>query len=35
MNVRPGPSVWPPFTSPGRTYRFYTGTPVFEFGFGE
>jgi beta-D-xylosidase 4 len=29
MNMRPGAN------NPGRTYRFYTGTPVFEFGFGE
>ncbi len=34
MNVRPGPSAFPPGTSPGRTNRFYTGTPVFPFGFG-
>lgn len=34
MNMRPGPSVWPPFTSPGRTYRFYTGPVVLPFGFG-
>jgi hypothetical protein len=30
----PGVSVWPPGTTPGRTYRFYTGTPVLPFGFG-
>jgi hypothetical protein len=35
MNMRPGPSVWPPGTSPGRTYRFYTGETVLPFGFGE
>lgn len=34
MNMRPGPSAFPPGTSPGRTYRFYTGAPVFTFGFG-
>ncbi len=46
MNMRPGPSEWPaPGCSkpidqcpkgknPGRTYRFYTGTPVVPFGFG-
>jgi hypothetical protein len=34
MGMRPGPSAWPPGTNPGRTYRFYTGTPVFPFGFG-
>ncbi|KAJ7590919.1 glycoside hydrolase family 3 protein [Mycena floridula] len=28
MNLRPSSS------SPGRTYQWYTGTPVFEFGFG-
>eukprot|EP00698_Gefionella_okellyi_P019880 TRINITY_DN6160_c0_g1_i1.p2 TRINITY_DN6160_c0_g1~~TRINITY_DN6160_c0_g1_i1.p2 ORF type:complete len:303 (-),score=76.42 TRINITY_DN6160_c0_g1_i1:34-942(-) len=28
MNMRPGKA------SPGRTYRFYTGKPVYEFGFG-
>jgi hypothetical protein len=28
MNMRPSS------TSPGRTYKFYTGQPVFEFGFG-
>ena len=32
--MRPGPSAWPPGTNPGRTYRFYTGTPVLPFGFG-
>ena len=32
--MRPGPSAWPPGTNPGRTYRFYTGTPVVPFGFG-
>jgi hypothetical protein len=46
FNMRPGPSVWPrpdcpaPYnncpigTNPGRTHRFYTGTPVVPFGFG-
>ena len=34
MGMRPGPSNWPPFTNPGRTYRFYTGKPVLPFGFG-
>lgn len=34
MNVRPGPSRFPPFSSPGRTSRFYNGTPLFPFGFG-
>ena len=32
--MRPGASPWPPGTNPGRTYRFYTGTPVVPFGFG-
>lgn len=30
MSVRPSNSTG----SPGRTYKWYTGTPVFEFGFG-
>ena len=34
MGMRPGPSAFPPGTNPGRTYRFYTGTPVLPFGFG-
>ena len=34
MNLAPGPSVWPPFTSPGRTHMHYTGTPVYPFGWG-
>lgn len=46
MNMRPGPSAYPrpdcpaPFrscamgTNPGRTHRFYTGTPVVKFGWG-
>jgi len=46
FNMRPGPSTWPRpdctvqpsqcprGTNPGRTYRFYTGTPVLPFGFG-
>jgi beta-D-xylosidase 4 len=34
FSLRPGPSNWPPGTTPGRTYRFYTGTPVVPFGFG-
>jgi beta-glucosidase-like glycosyl hydrolase len=35
MGMRPSPtSDWPPFSNPGRTYRFYTGSPVFPFGFG-
>jgi hypothetical protein len=34
MGMRPGPSAWPPGTTPGRTYRFYTGKPIFPFGFG-
>ena len=34
MGVRPGPSAWPPFTNPGRTYKWYTGAPAFPFGFG-
>jgi hypothetical protein len=34
FGMRPGPSAWPPGTNPGRTYRFYTGTPVVPFGFG-
>lgn len=32
--VRPGPSAFPPYSNPGRTHRFYTGTPVLPFGFG-
>ena len=32
--LRPGKSQWPPFTTPGRTYRFYTGKPVLPFGYG-
>ena len=27
-------SAWPPFTNPGRTYKFYTGKPVLPFGYG-
>ena len=27
-------SMRPSSTNPGRTYKFYTGQPVFEFGFG-
>ena len=44
FNMRPGPSAWPApgcdaqpcpnGTNPGRTYRFYTGTPVVPFGHG-
>jgi hypothetical protein len=34
FGMRPGASPWPPGTNPGRTYRFYTGTPVLPFGFG-
>jgi beta-D-xylosidase 4 len=34
MNMAPGPSNFPPGNSPGRTYRFYTGKPIFPFGFG-
>ena len=34
FGMRPGPSAWPPGTTPGRTYRFYTGTPVLPFGYG-
>ena len=46
FNMRPGPSAWPApgctrpaaqcanGTNPGRTYRFFTGTPVVPFGFG-
>lgn len=34
FGMRPGPSAWPPGTNPGRTYRFFTGTPVVPFGFG-
>ena len=46
FNMRPGPSSWPRpdcpgppatcprGTNPGRTYRFYTGTPVVPFGHG-
>ncbi len=34
FGMRPGVSAWPPGTNPGRTHRFYTGTPVVPFGFG-
>ena len=44
QQLRPGPSDWPApgcaappcpnGTNPGRTHRFYTGTPVLPFGFG-
>ena len=34
MGMRPGPSAWPPGTNPGRTHQFYTGTPVWPFGYG-
>ena len=34
FGMRPGTSPWPPGTNPGRTYRFYTGTPVVPYGFG-
>ena len=34
FGMRPGPSAWPPGTNPGRTYRFFTGTPVLPFGYG-
>jgi len=34
FSLRPGTSAWPPGTTPGRTHRFYTGTPVLPFGFG-
>lgn len=34
FGMRPGPSVWPPFSNPGRTYRFFTGKPVLPYGFG-
>jgi hypothetical protein len=27
-------SAWPPFTNPGRTYKFYSGKPVLPFGYG-
>ncbi len=27
-------SAWPPFSNPGRTYKFYTGKPVLPFGYG-
>ena len=26
--------MWPPFTNPGRTDKFYTGKPVLPFGYG-
>ena len=29
-----GRSAWPPFTNPGRTYKFYSGKPVLPFGYG-
>ena len=34
FGMRPGPSAWPPGSNPGRTYRFFTGTPVIPFGYG-
>ena len=34
FSLRPGPSNWPPGTTPGRTYRFFTGVPVLPFGYG-
>mmetsp|Transcript_10884 Transcript_10884/g.12473 ORF Transcript_10884/g.12473 Transcript_10884/m.12473 type:complete len:196 (-) Transcript_10884:98-685(-) len=34
MSLRPGKSAFPPFTTPGRTYRFYNGTAVVPFGYG-
>lgn len=34
LGMRPGPSYWPPFSNPGRTYRFYTGDAVLPFGWG-
>ena len=34
FSLRPGVSAWPPGTTPGRTYRFYTGNAVLPFGFG-
>ena len=34
MAMRPGASSFPPGTTPGRGNRFYTGLPVFDFGFG-
>ena len=34
MNMPPGPSAFPPGSSPGRTYKYYTGTPVWQFGAG-
>jgi hypothetical protein len=34
MGMRPGPSQWPPGSNPGRSYQFYTGTPVYQFGWG-
>ena len=34
MSMRPGPSSFPPGTTPGRTHRFYTGTPRHAFGEG-
>lgn len=34
FNCEPRRSVWPPFTNPGRTYKFYNGKPVLPFGYG-
>ena len=35
FGMRPGPSVWPPGTTPGRTHRFYSGpNRVLPFGYG-
>jgi beta-glucosidase-like glycosyl hydrolase len=35
MNMRPGKSVFPPFTNPGHTHRFYVGeNMLLPFGFG-
>ena len=34
FGMRPGASPFPPGTNPGRTYRFFTGTPVLPYAFG-
>jgi len=34
MGVRPGASLFAPFTTPGRTHMFYEGAPLYPFGHG-
>lgn len=35
MGMRPGPSQYAPYTNPGRTHAYYTGSPLYPFGAGE